>query len=92
MWHVYILKCADGSLYVGHTCNVPDRVARHNAGRGAFWTATRYPVTLVYQESYDFEADALVREKQIKHWSRAKKQALINKDLNALQEFSKRRR
>jgi predicted GIY-YIG superfamily endonuclease len=90
MWHVYILKCADGSFYVGHTCHLRDRVAGHNTGRGAIWTTRRCPVALVYQETYELEADAVAREKQIKRWSKAKKQALMNRDFNALRGLSKR--
>jgi hypothetical protein len=47
---VYIIRCADGSFYVGHTSNVDDRIKVHNDGRGALWTACRRPVTLLYRE------------------------------------------
>jgi putative endonuclease len=63
---VYILCCSDGSLYVGHTSDVEERVKLHNEGRGALWTACRRPVTLVYQEQYASEANAIGRERQIK--------------------------
>lgn len=88
---VYIVRCADESLYVGHTCNVSDRVKIHNEGRGALWTACRRPVTLVYQESQESEGSAIARERQIKRWTQAKKLALINVDRAKLKYLAKRR-
>ena len=88
---VYILKCVDGSLYVGHTINVVERVATHNDGRGALWTACRRPVALVYQETLSSEVDAIARERQIKGWTHAKKLALINGDREKLKTLAKRR-
>jgi putative endonuclease len=70
---VYILRCADGSLYVGHTSNVDERVRVHNDGCGALWTACRRPVTLVYRESLPSEEQSVKRERQIKRWTRQKK-------------------
>ena len=90
MWHVYILKCADQSFYVGHCHNIPERVSRHNSAQGATWTASRRPVTLAYYESFESKIDAIKREKQIKRWSRAKKQALIDGDLQMLHNLAKR--
>jgi predicted GIY-YIG superfamily endonuclease len=87
-WSVYILRCADGSYYVGHTRHVNQRVAVHQAGEGAKWTAARRPVQLVYQEPLESEAVAMRREKQIKHWSRAKKTALIAGDRVRLSQLS----
>jgi predicted GIY-YIG superfamily endonuclease len=88
---VYILQCADGSLYVGHTADVEDRVKVHNDGRGALWTQCRRPVTLVYQESQPSEDRAMARERQIKRWTHAKKMALIDGDLQRLKSLAKRR-
>jgi len=88
---VYILRCADGSLYVGHTSDVQDRLKVHNEGRGALWTACRRPVHLVYQERHPSETDAITRERQLKRWSQAKKIALINGDLANLKSLAKRR-
>jgi predicted GIY-YIG superfamily endonuclease len=88
---VYILRCADGSLYVGHTYNVHDRVNLHNEGWGALWTACRRPVTPVYQEPHTFEDNAIARERQIKRWTQAKKLALINGDRAKLKAVAKRR-
>jgi putative endonuclease len=88
---VYILLCADGSLYVGHTSNVEDRVKVHNDGRGALWTACRLPVALVHQEQIVSEAGAIARERQVKRWSHAKKLALIRGDRVALKSLANRR-
>jgi predicted GIY-YIG superfamily endonuclease len=88
---VYILRCADGSFYAGHTSDVEDRVKLHNDARGAHWTACRRPVTLVYQEQCPSEAKAITRERQLKGWSHAKKLALINGDAAKLKSLAKRR-
>jgi predicted GIY-YIG superfamily endonuclease len=88
---VYIVRCADDSLYVGHTLNVEDRLNVHNDGRGALWTASRRPVVLAYQEQLPSELKAVARERQIKRWTYAKKLALINGDRMALKSLAKRR-
>lgn len=90
-YFVYIVRCNDDSLYVGHTANVPERVETHNDGRGALWTACRRPVNLVYQERHASEAQAIRRERQIKRWTHAKKLALINGDRTKLRSLAKRR-
>ena len=86
---VYILKCADGSFYVGSAHDLEDRLKRHNSGNGAVFTALRRPVKLVYQEPYKYLDDTIKRERQIKKWSRAKKEALINGELETLKKLSK---
>jgi predicted GIY-YIG superfamily endonuclease len=88
---VYILRCADGSFYVGHAADVFARVEMHNEGRGALWTARRRPVTLVYQELAFSKAGAVAREQQIKQWTHNKKLALIDGDLARLKALAKRR-
>ena len=76
MWFVYIFRCADGSYYVGETGDVSLRLADHNKGCAAAHTATRRPVRIAYAEELaDCEA-ALARERQLKRWSRAKKEAI----------------
>jgi predicted GIY-YIG superfamily endonuclease len=89
---VYIVRCADESLYVGHASDVAARVRVHNDGRGAVWTACRKPVILVYQEKHKSEVGAITRERQLKRWTHAKKLALINGDLAHLKSLAKRRR
>ena len=81
VYYVYIVRCADGSLYTGLARDPEERVAVHNAGRGAKYTFSRRPVALVYQEAVESRSDALKREAEIKNWSRAKKHALIAGDL-----------
>ncbi len=87
---VYILRCADATYYVGSTTDVAARVAAHNAGRGARFTACRRPVVLVHAEPFDTMDEARQREIQIKKWSRAKKDALIAGDPQALHRLSRR--
>jgi len=90
-WTVYLLRCSDGSYYVGHTENLKNRISLHNSGKGAAYTAVRCPVTLVFQESANSKSDAVKREKQIKRWSRAKKEALIRGDIALLKKLSQSR-
>jgi len=86
MWYVYIVRCADNSLYIGETSDVARRVASHNAGTAAF-TSSRRPVRLVYVESVHARAVALKRERQLKRWTRAKKEALIAGDRALLSQL-----
>lgn len=91
MFHVHILRCADGSFYVGMARDLSARVRAHNDGRGAAYTFKRRPVRLVYSEPFISEAEAIRRERQLKAWSRAKKEALVAGDLHRLKRLSKRR-
>jgi putative endonuclease len=84
MWFVYILRCSDDSLYIGETSDVESRLSRHNAGTAATYTATRRPVRVVYTEQHATRAECLKRERQLKRWTRAKKEALIVGDKEAL--------
>lgn len=77
MYYVYILRCGDGSLYTGITTDVARRVAVHNAGKGAKYTRSRLPVTVVYQEPQPDKSAALRREIKIKAMTRAEKLKLI---------------
>lgn len=78
-WHVYVVRCADGTLYTGVALDVPLRVAQHNgvSKRGARYTRGRRPVQLVYQESAASRAAACKREYRIKQLTRREKLALI---------------
>jgi len=76
---MYILKCADGSYYTGSTKDLNRRLAQHQLGEGANFTKKHLPVELVYTEEFDRIDSAFYREKQVQGWSRAKKEALINK-------------
>lgn len=78
-WSVYILECADQTLYTGITNDLTRRLAEHNAGKGAKYTRGRAPLKLVYHESCEDQGSALRRELQIKALSRTKKMTLIRK-------------
>ena len=74
---VYLLRCADGTLYCGWTIDLKRRLAAHNSGKGAKYTRARRPVELVYFEEMEDKSSAIRREWQIKHISRAEKLQLI---------------
>ena len=89
--YIYILLCADDSLYVGVTNNLERRLKEHQSAlHENSYTASRLPVELVYYEVYNGPKAAIAREKQLKKWSRAKKQALINNNEKLLKELSKK--
>ena len=74
----YILRCSDGSLYVGSTrFDVHQRVYQHNLGEGSRYTACRRPVELLWCAEFEKVTDAFGLEKQLQGWSRAKRMALI---------------
>ena len=78
---VYMLRCADGRYYVGSTGGPLEiRVAQHDQGLVEGYTKHRLPVTLVWHQAFQRITDAIVAERQIKGWSRAKKEALIGSD------------
>jgi len=89
--YVYIVRCCDGSFYTGSTRgSLDDRINQHNTGSYGGYTATRRPVRLVYSEYFDRITDAVSAERQIKGWSRAKKEALARGDFDALKVLSRR--
>ena len=88
MAYIYILECADGSLYTGSTRHLEKRLQEHQQGEGARHTAKRLPVRLVYWEKWPHVGAAFEREKQIQGWSRKKKQALIAGEFERLPELS----
>ena len=73
MNYVYMLRCADDSLYCGWTTDLESRIEQHNAGKGAKYTRSRLPVKLVYFEMYEDRHEALSREWHLKHLKRAEK-------------------
>jgi len=77
-WFFYIVKCRDGSYYCGITNNIEHRISEHNTRKGAEYTRSRRPVTLLYFEKYPGKSSARERETQIKNWSRVKKEQLIS--------------
>jgi putative endonuclease len=90
---VYMLKCADDSFYVGSATgdDLTRRIAEHQSGYYPGYTSTRRPVSLVWSEHFQRITDAIAVERQIKGWSRAKKEALIKGNWSALEQLAKRR-
>lgn len=78
MHYVYIVRCADGTLYTGYARNPAAREKAHNSGRGAKYTSGRRPVRLVYSERFRSIGRALRREHELKRWTRRQKEALID--------------
>jgi type I site-specific restriction endonuclease len=87
--YMYILQCVDGSFYTGSTKDLKLRLEQHKSGEGANYTSKHLPVKLVYYEVFDRIDAAFAREKQLQKWSRAKKIALIQGDLEKLKYLSK---
>jgi predicted GIY-YIG superfamily endonuclease len=77
-WHVYMVRCADGTLYTGIAKDVARRVVQHNAGQGAKYTRGRGPVVLVYREAVKDRPAALRREHEIKQLRLTQKHTLID--------------
>jgi putative endonuclease len=77
-WVVYILECSDGSFYTGISNNVEARINTHNASKGAKYTKSRLPVTLVFEENTFNKSESLRREIEIKKLTRKKKRELID--------------
>ncbi|MEX0718263.1 MAG: GIY-YIG nuclease family protein [Planctomycetaceae bacterium] len=78
-WFVYLLRCADGSLYTGISNDVPRRLEQHNAGKASRYTRSRLPAVLVHQEAQATRSLALKRESAIKALSRRQRESLIRK-------------
>lgn len=79
LWTIYMVECCDGSLYTGITNDLVRRVAQHNEGKGAKYTASRLPVKLRWSETGHTKETALRREYQIKQLSRSEKLAICQK-------------
>ena len=88
---VYILRCADGSYYTGHTDNLEKRIAEHYEDQHGGYTCSRLPVVLVFSEEFKTREEALTCEHQIKGWSRKKKEALIRGDWEEISKLAKKR-
>jgi putative endonuclease len=80
MHYVYVVECADGTLYTGYTTDVERRVEEHNAGEGAKYTRGRTPVEVVHVESFDGRGEAMSREAEVKSLSREEKESLVYGD------------
>jgi len=80
MFWVYILRCADGSYYTGHTDNLEKRIGQYQAGECSGYTVTRRPLDLIWSQECVTREEALSAERQIKGWSRKKKEAMMRGD------------
>ena len=87
---MYILKCCDDSYYTGSTKNLELRLQQHQAGEGANHTKKRLPVELVYFEEFQRIDEAFYREKQVQGWSRKKKEALIEQNIDRIKSLAKK--
>jgi putative endonuclease len=74
----YLARCADGSLYSGSCVDIQAREAKHNEGKGAKYTRSRTPVSVVYHEEFSTLTEARRREAQVKTWSKAEKERLVS--------------
>jgi putative endonuclease len=89
--YAYMLRCADGSYYVGSArLGLEQRISEHNSGAYRGYTSTRRPVVLVWAQHCLNITDAIAIERQIKGWSRAKKEALIRDDYDTIKKLAKR--
>ena len=86
----YMLRCADGSYYVGCTTNIDARMGDHVAGTFGGYTASRRPVEMIWADEFPSVHDAIAAERQLKGWSRAKKEALARGDFDRLHTLSKK--
>ena len=89
-FHVYLLRCSDGSYYIGHTDNIEARLAQQQSGALPGYTTTRLPVILMKVESFSTREEALAAEMQLKGWGRAKKEAWIKNDFGLLKKLARK--
>jgi putative endonuclease len=89
MFWVYILRCSDGSYYTGHTDNLEQRIGQHLIGQIPGYTATRLPVELIWSQACSTREEALNAERQVKGWSRRKKEAMIIGNWEAVSRLAK---
>ena len=73
----YLARCADNSLYAGYTIDIAEREKKHNLGKGAKYTAGRRPVQIIYSEEFETQREAMQREREVKRWSKSRKEKLI---------------
>jgi predicted GIY-YIG superfamily endonuclease len=86
---LYILLCFDGTLYVGHTDNLDERMRQHDLGTACAYTARRKPLKLVHAEEFESRYEALAMERKLKGWSKAKKLAYMANDWRSVRALSK---
>nr|WP_298792516.1 GIY-YIG nuclease family protein [uncultured Allomuricauda sp.] len=90
--YVYMLRCSDHTYYTGVTSNLEKRIQEHKTGKHVkSYTYSRRPVKLVFYAEFSDIRMAIEKEKQVKKWSRAKKEALIQENYNALPNLAKKK-
>ena len=89
-FYAYMLRCSDGSYYVGHSDELDARISAHQLGSIPGYTHKRLPVQLVWYQDFPTREEALAAERQIKGWSRAKKEALIKGDWETISRLASR--
>jgi predicted GIY-YIG superfamily endonuclease len=90
-FYVYILKCNDNSYYVGHTDNIEKRISEHTLNEDDCYTSTRLPIEVVFVQPFGTRDEALATERQIKKWSRQKKEALIEGNWSKVSTLAKKK-
>ena len=89
-FYCYILRCADGSYYVGHTDNLEKRLEQHQTGESWSYTRSRLPVSLAWSQEFSTREEARSAEKRIKGWNRAKKEALASGRFDTISQLASR--
>jgi predicted GIY-YIG superfamily endonuclease len=89
---VYVLHCSDGTFYTGHTDDLNKRLYEHQTKINSCYTSSRLPINLIYYETFGSRDEAIAAEQQIKGWSRAKKQALVDGNFKQIKFLAKRPR
>ncbi|WP_341941281.1 GIY-YIG nuclease family protein [Microbacterium sp. LWH10-1.2] len=92
MGYEYILRCSDGTLYVGSTIDLDRRLAQHQAGQGSAYTRRRLPVEMLWSEEFARVDEAFAWEKRIQGWSHAKRMAFVEGGIDAVVGWSRRTR
>jgi predicted GIY-YIG superfamily endonuclease len=87
-FYVYVLRCSDGTYYTGHTDDPDNRMAQHGRGEGSKYTAKRRPLELIWMADFQTRSEAFELERRLHGWSRAKKEALMRGDFEALPGLS----
>jgi len=92
MFSLYMLRCGDGSFYIGHTEDLEQRMQQHETNAYGGYTADKHPLRLVWVQEFSTRLEALERERQLKGWTRRKKEALIRGDWNAIHALARARK
>lgn len=90
-FHVYVLRCSDGTYYTGHTDDLDRRMAQHGRGEGSKYTSRRRPLDLIWTADFQTRSEAFELERRLHGWSRAKKEALMRGDFDALPGLARNR-